>query len=232
VSEGRSASARDPAAAPTPAESAARAVYVDLDDVLAHSIEGLVGLLGRHHGRRVDVEEVAHFDLGRSFSLDDAALERFFDRAHSAAELAALAPVADASRTLHAWRASGWRVHVVTGRPPTCAEASRAWLATHDMAHDALHFVDKYGRPAEPVDGVPFEPLESVLEMSFAWAVEDSLEMALRLAGEAEMRVALVDRPWNRALPDLPDPVARRIVRCHDWTEIDRALTSDGDPPS
>ncbi len=202
------------------------AVYVDLDDVLAHSIEGLIDLLGREHGRRVDVEEVAHFDLGRSFALDEAQLARFFERAHSPEEISALAPRAGARRTLRRWRARGLRVHVVTGRPPVCAEASREWLVMHDMPHDALHFVDKYGRPAETVAGVPYEPVERVLEMSFGWAVEDSLDMALRLAGEAGLHVALVDRPWNRRLPDVPEAVARRIVRCHDWGEIERAMSS------
>lgn len=203
----------------------ARAIYVDLDDVLAHSIEGLIDLLGRDHGRRVDVEDVAHFDLGRSFSLDEAELSRFFDRAHSPDELVALAPREGASRTLRGWRAAGWRVHVVTGRPPVCAEASRDWLARHDIPHDGLHFVDKYGRDFETVPGVPFEPVEAVLEMSFTWAVEDSLDMALRLATQAEMHVALVDRPWNRSVPDLPRAAARRIVRCHDWDEIEHALS-------
>ncbi|MDH4017365.1 MAG: hypothetical protein OEV20_08500, partial [Actinomycetota bacterium] len=81
------------------------------------------------------------------------------------------------------------------------------------------------GRDFETVPGVPFEPVEAVLEMSFTWAVEDSLDMALRLATQAEMHVALVDRPWNRSVPDLPRAAARRIVRCHDWDEIEHALS-------
>ncbi len=205
--------------------SAADAVYVDLDDVLSHTIEGLIDLLGRAHGRRVDVEDVAHFDLGRSFALEGVELERFFERAHSPEELGALAPRAGARAALAGWRSRGWRVHIVTGRPPVCAEASKAWLDAHQMAHDGLHFVDKYGRPTEVVAGVPYEPVERMLEMPFGFAVEDSLEMALRLASEAGWHVALVDRPWNRALPELPADVARRIVRCHDWHEIDRAMT-------
>jgi len=208
--------------------SPGQAVYVDLDDVLAHSIEGLIDLLGREHGRRVEVEDVAHFDLGRSFSLDAAELDRFFARAHSREEIAALAPRDGARRVLQGWRSRGLRIHVVTGRPPVCAEASRAWLAAHDMPHDALHFVDKYGRPAERVSDVPYEPVERMLGMSFGWAVEDSLEMALRLACEAGLRVALVDRPWNRTLPDLPAEVARRIVRCLHWGEIERLVAEDG----
>ena len=33
-------------------------VYVDIDDVLAHTIESLIDLLAEMHGRRVEVEDV------------------------------------------------------------------------------------------------------------------------------------------------------------------------------
>lgn len=195
-------------------------LWVDLDDVLAHTIEGLVELLQRDHDRRVDVEDVLDFDLADSFGFDAAELSRFFDRAHSHEELHALAPVAGAGDVLRGWHALGFEVHVVTGRPPICAAASKGWLEAHDMSHHDVHFVDKYGRPAELVDGVPFVPVERMLERAFTWAVEDSLEMAIRLARDACVPVALVDRPWNRAVPELPAEVARRIVRCHDWQQV------------
>jgi hypothetical protein len=201
-------------------------IWVDLDDVLSHTIEGHVELLARRHGRRVAVEEVHDFDLSRSFGLDPDELARFFDAAHAPDELAGLAPREGAAATLRAWRATGLRVHVVTGRPPVCAEASLAWLDAHEMQHDAIHFVDKYGRPAEIVEGVPFESVEAVLDMGFTWAVEDSLETALRLAAHPAMIVALVDRPWNRVLPPLPTDVARRIVRCRDWRDVERAFAA------
>lgn len=63
-----------------------------------------------------------------------------------------------------------------------------------------------------------------MLALGFDFAVEDSLEMAVRLAAEAEIQVALVDRPWNRAVPALPPGVAERIVRCRDWDDVGRAV--------
>lgn len=201
-----------------------RSIWIDLDDVLSHTIEGLIELLRRDHGRCVGVEEVVHFDLARSFALDEPALTRFFDRAHAPEALSSLAPRTGAARALRRLRAGGWRVHVVTGRPPITAEASRAWLAEHGMEHDALHFVDKYGRAAAAVDGVPFEPVEAMLARGFDLAVEDSPETAIRLAAEAEVAVALVDRPWNHDLPAMPAEVAARIVRCHDWSDVERVI--------
>ena len=208
-----------------------RSDWVDLDDVLAQTIEGLVDLLARHNGRRVEVESVADFDLSRSFGLDRNDLERFFDHAHSDEELRALEPVVGAAPALRSWRDRGFEVHVVTGRPPICAEASRCWLETHGMAHDAIHFVDKYGRAAEVVESVPFIQVDEMLERAFTWAVEDSLDMATRLARDAEVPVALIDRPWNRLLPgpaELPEAARRRIVRCHTWAQVESVTSLAG----
>jgi uncharacterized HAD superfamily protein len=63
-----------------------------------------------------------------------------------------------------------------------------------------------------------------MLAMGFDFAIEDSLEMATQLAGDAGVVVALIDRPWNRAVQDLPAETADRIVRCHDWLDVERAL--------
>ena len=55
--------------------------YVDIDDVLARTIESLIDLLDETHGRRVDVEAVEHFDLEKSFDLGAAEIFAFMERA-------------------------------------------------------------------------------------------------------------------------------------------------------
>jgi hypothetical protein len=61
--------------------SGLRHVYVDIDDVLSYTIESLVALLEIETGRRVEVEDVRHFDLSRSFDLGPDQLESFMARA-------------------------------------------------------------------------------------------------------------------------------------------------------
>ena len=195
-------------------------IYVDLDDVLSHTIEQLSRLLEREFGRRVEPEAVAHFDLARSFGLTPAELEAFFAAVHRPEALAALAPRAGAARALRAWTQRGYQVSVVTGRPPSTATDSQAWLARHGIPHAHFACVDKYGRadPREPA--APALRLADLARFGFALAVEDSLEVAAHLAETCGVPVVLLDRPWNRDVSQVAPAAARRMVRCHDWREI------------
>lgn len=200
--------------------ASAGTIYVDFDDVLSHTIEPLVELLERRFGRRVPVAEVEDFDLGRAFGLGPSQLEEFMRLAHRPEQLAALEPKPGAATTLAGWAARGWRVCVVTGRPSATAAASRSWLQRHGMAHDRLACVDKYGRPEPETSDEPRLALSALAEFSFALAVEDSAELAVHLAEEYDVPVALIDRPWNRRLPASSAAAARRIVRCESWAEV------------
>jgi uncharacterized HAD superfamily protein len=77
--------------------------------------------------------------------------------------------------------------------------------------------VDKYGRFAP--DGSQCISLEGLMKHSFSWAVEDSPIMAMYLASQMKIPVALLDRPWNRK-----DTNHELVSRHHNWTEIARAL--------
>ncbi len=45
-----------------------RAICVDVDDVLAQTVQTLLGLLEERFGRRLSLDQVTSFDLGVSFS--------------------------------------------------------------------------------------------------------------------------------------------------------------------
>jgi uncharacterized HAD superfamily protein len=195
-------------------------IYVDLDDVLSHTIEQLSQLLEREFGRRVEPEAVMHFDLSRSFGLSPAELEAFFAAVHRPEALAALAPRAGAARALRAWTQRGYEVSVVSGRPPSTAADSRAWLDRHGIPHAHFACVDKYGR-ADPGAGTPEAlRLADLTLFGFALAVEDSLEVASHLALACRVPVVLMDRPWNRDVSGVDPAAAACMVRCRDWLEI------------
>ena len=195
-------------------------IYVDLDDVLSHTIEQLAALLERDFGRRVEPEAVVHFDLSRSFGLTPAELEAFFAAVHSPEMLAALAPKAGAARALRAWTQRGYEVSVLTGRPPATAACSRAWLERHGIPHTHFACVDKYGRSDSRGAEAPALRLEDLAQFGFALAIEDSLEVATHLALTCDVPVVLLDRPWNRDVSRLAPAAAARMVRCADWREI------------
>ena len=200
--------------------SGPQAIYVDIDDVLSHTIESLIDLLDRVHGRRVAVDEVAEFDLQESFDLDASEIVRFMDHAHADEVIESILPVEGGAAVLGDWRAAGYDVNLVTGRPPSTRDSSARWLERHGFPHSDLHFLDKYGRPGWNDSGLPALHPDELAQFGFVLAVEDSLSMAARLVNELGIEVALVDRPWNRDVSGVDGGVLRRITRCVGWGEI------------
>ena len=197
---------------------------MDIDDVLSRTVESLIELLERLHARRVDLEEVRHFDLGRSFELQSHEIDSLMDHAHSDAAIESIRPAEGASEVLDLWSEAGDRVSLVTGRPPTTHEASRRWLETHGLRHDSLHHLDKWNRPGWNREGLPALRYAEIGEFGFEFAVEDSLETAVRLIDEFEVPVALMDRPWNREIAMLPRKTRSRLVRCFGWQDVRKAF--------
>ena len=195
-------------------------IYVDLDDVLAQTIHVLVALLERHFARRVEIEDVVHFDLGRSFGLAPDELAEFMRLVHQPHVLANLEPSPGAAPALASWIERGYTVAVMTGRPPSAAPASRRWLREHRIPHTSFACIDKYARPDWAGPPGRALPLDVLSGLGFALAVEDSLEMAELLAERCGVPVALMDRPWNRDLSGLGPAARAGIVRCHGWVEL------------
>jgi uncharacterized HAD superfamily protein len=200
--------------------TAERKIYVDLDDVLSQTGQTFLDVLEEDFGRRVEFESIVDFDLGHSFEMDAEELERFMHHAHAPEILARMVPIPGAVEVLAAWRAAGYRVEVVTGRPPSAFRASREWLERHRFPHDALRFVDKYGRGGvDPETGVEATPIADLARDGYCLAIEDAAHVGRYLAGELGIPVILLERPWNRG-ESLGVVNGTRMVRCRDWTEI------------
>jgi uncharacterized HAD superfamily protein len=199
-------------------------VYVDIDDVLSATIECLVELLHRIHDRRVAVEDVCHFDLEKSFELDRDEIAAFMDHAHRDEIIESIEPTEGAADVLGEWAGAGHEVRLVTGRPPSTYHASRRWLARHAIPHDDLHHLDKWGRPRWNPKGLPALRFEDLPALDLSFAVEDSLETAVRLVEQLDIPVALMDRPWNRDLSGVPARTRAALVRCRDWDAVAKAF--------
>ena len=215
--------------------SEGRAIYVDLDDVLGETARMFLELLAEDWGREVRFETITDFDLSVSFALSQEELGRFMDLAHCPDRLQSIAPIAGAVEAVGSWREAGYDVRVVTGRPLSSAEASRRWLERHGLPHETLAFVDKYSRllPWSAAQAsVEVLDLDDLAAAGFEFAVEDSLHFAEVLAGELELPVALLDRPWNRRIEEVDPAAADRIVRCRDWEEIVARFPSAARPES
>jgi 5'(3')-deoxyribonucleotidase len=195
-----------------------RRIYLDLDDVLAETTERIVARLNELFERQVRFEDLSGFDLGDAFRLDPNERARAMHSVHEVDFLDSLAVAHDALPLLRSWAGRGFHLAVITGRPPATRGVSQRWLERCGVPHHSLHTVDKYGRYAgEPADAT----LDELRALPFALAIEDSLEMASFLVGHGTQRVLLMDRPWNRSLPDAL-AASGRIERVRDWSEVAR----------
>ncbi len=194
------------------------AIYVDIDDVLAETGRMFLEVLAERFGRRVRFEDLTSYHLGETLGLDGPELATFLEAAHEPEALAAVEPMAGGIEVLQGWLDRGYRVLVVTGRPPDTREATLGWLERHRIPFTEFHFLDKYSRYYDGAHGTPEDclALDDLPAFELCLAIEDFPEISLHLAGELEVPVALFDRPWNRTLAAAGTP----IVRCGSWREI------------
>ncbi len=195
-------------------------IYVDIDDCLGQTARMFAKVFEQEHGRRVDLEEIESFDLGVSLGLSPESLDDFMKSVHRPEVLAEIQPMTGAVETLAAWVDRGYEVAVVTGRPPGTEEVSRQWLTERGVPHHSLTFLDKYSWSEDLFSGSRAISMEELSRRSFSLVVEDSAEVARRLASVLDAPVALLDRPWNRSSPRPEDELKGRIFRCRDWQDI------------
>ncbi|HEX7227562.1 MAG TPA: HAD family hydrolase [Candidatus Binatia bacterium] len=194
-----------------------RTVYVDMDDVLCQTAQHFLTILERNFGKRFSFEQLTDFDVGEACEITAGEREELYRIVHQGEELLNIPPIPGAIDVLEQWSAAGYKVAIVTGRPPDTYEPSVQWLKKHRVPHDGILIVDKYGRFVP--DGSRCISLEALMNHSFCWAVEDSPTMAMYLASQMKIPVALLDRPWNRK-----DTNHDLVSRHCDWIEIARAL--------
>ena len=187
-------------------------LYIDIDDVLAETTRALAKAARTRFGKDILFENMTTFDLRISLQLQEDEYESFMLEVHKPEFLKALAPTADAPDVLDAWKKSGARIELVTGRPPSSQQATIDWLEDQSMAYDSLEFIDKYRR----YPGESTTQLSDLAGRNYRFAIEDSPSVATYLAENTSSRVLLYDRPWNQSGPSEDEP----IKRVHNWREI------------
>jgi uncharacterized HAD superfamily protein len=192
-------------------------IYVDMDDVLCETAQALLAIAAREFGKTIPYDQLNTFEVGEACGLEAREIEKLFQLAHHPEEMLAMTPIGEAVGILKRWTAAGHEIAIVTGRPPSTYDVSRAWLTRHDVPHHDFVMVDKYGRFT--TENTIAITLPELAERRFSFAVEDSPTMAKFLATEMKVPVALLDRPWNQ-MEDHP-----LITRLSDWSEIAASTT-------
>ena len=193
-----------------------KTIYVDFDDVLCHTARHFLLIVEREFGKKIGYQQLTNFDVGHSCGLTADERDELYRIVHRPDELLRMTPVTEAKDVLRQWETQGFEIAIVTGRPPDSTEVSLEWLAKHQISHSSFTVVDKYSRFA--ILNTNAISLTELSKRRFCLAVEDSLPMAHFLAGEMNVPVALIDRPWNRS-----DVEHSRIGRYGDWLAISAA---------
>ena len=195
-------------------------IYVDFDDCLCETGRYFPGLAAKLFGKDIPYEAIRHFDLQKSFSLTEDQYVRMMTEAHRPESLLSFEETEGASETINAWIDSGYGVSIITGRPASAYEPSRAWLDRHGLERARLYCLNKYGRDSF-LKGSDFNlELEDYYRMPFDYAVEDSTTAFQFFAHLPELRVLVYDRPWNQQCV-FP---GENYCRCFDWETIRRIV--------
>ena len=196
-----------------------KTIYVDLDDVLCQTARHFLVIVEREFNKRVSYEQLTNFDIGTSCGLRTEEREHLYRVVHEPDELIKIAPIEAAIAALRQWVEAGFEIAIVTGGPPDSYEPSLAWLSQHRVPHNSFSMVNKYGRFM--TENTVAINLDELATRNYCWAVEDSLPMAQYLAGQMNLRVALIDCPWNRSAQQHAN-----VSRYADWPTIGQSMPS------
>ena len=195
-------------------------IYIDFDDCLCETARYFSGLLAELFDKSVPYEKIRYFDLKRSFELDDEQYELLMNEGHRPEVLLSYEETPGAIAVVNGWIDEGHDVSIITGRPNSTFEPSRAWLDRHGLDRVRLYCLNKYGRDAFIKDSEFGLEIEDFRKMPFDFAVEDSPSAFPFFDHLPGLRVMVYDRPWNREC-EFP---GTNFTRCHDWEAIKELL--------
>ena len=191
-------------------------IYVDFDDCLCETAKYFSMLVKKLFGKDIPYEAIRYFDLQKSFSLTDEEYEYMMIEGHKPEALLSYEETPGACDTVNHWTMFGHEVSVITGRPYSSYEASRAWLDQHGLEHISLYCLNKYGRDSFRKNSDFSLELEDYYKMHFDYAVEDSPSAFRFFNHLPALKVMVYDRPWNQEC-SLP---GEGYIRCSDWERI------------
>ncbi len=202
-------------------------IYIDFDDCLCETARAFSVLVENLFGKKVPYEDIRFFNLQDTFSLTDAEYEEMMIAGHTPESLLAYEETPGAVDTVNGWLDAGHDISVITGRPHSAFEASRQWLDEHGLERVKLYCLNKYGRDSFIKNSDFSLELEDYYRMHFDVAIEDSPHAFRFFDHLPELKVCVVDRPWNHET-ELP---GANYTRCFDWRTIRKLVAEIAENP-
>ena len=198
-------------------------IYVDFDDCLCETARYFSGLVKRMFNLEIPYDQIKYFNLQKSFSLTDEEYDKMMIYAHQPEVLLSYEETPGAIETINSWLDKGHDVKIITGRPSSAYDASRKWLNQHGLERVPLYCLNKYGRD-NFIKGSEFNlELEDYYKMHFDFAVEDSPHAFKFFDHLPELKVMVINRPWNQEC-EFPNS---NYKRCSDWKMINDLIVED-----
>ena len=198
-------------------------IYVDFDDCLCETARYFSGLVKRMFNLEIPYDQIKYFNLQKSFSLTDEEYDKMMIYAHQPEVLLSYEETPGAIETINSWLDKGHDVKIITGRPSSAYDASRKWLNQHGLERVPLYCLNKYVRD-NFIKGSEFNlELEDYYKMHFDFAVEDSPHAFKFFDHIPELKVMVINRPWNQEC-EFPNS---NYKRCSDWKMINDLIVED-----
>ena len=191
-------------------------IYVDFDDCLSETAKYFSNLVKDLFSLDVPYEDIRYFNLQKSFNLSEEEYDQMMLEAHKPEALLSYEETPGAREVVNGWIDQGHEVSIITGRPSSSFDASRQWLDQHGFERVTLYTLNKYGRDNFIKNSEFGLELEDYYKMHFDIAVEDSPHAFKFFEHLPDLKVLVIDRPWNQEC-EFPGANYTRVT---DWKTI------------
>jgi len=186
-------------------------IAIDLDDVLANSLDSFMEFYNKNYGGELKREDFTAFTLneimGTPVEEERNILEDYDDRGY----YENIEPTSGAKEAVLELGKKNELV-IVTSRPQKKEEQTRRWLKKHMPEFSEVYFIRReYGGESKTKG-------EVCKELGVEVLIEDNLGYAKSCVSEG-VKVLLFDYPWNQE-KNLPE----NMIRVKSWEEILKVL--------
>ncbi len=177
-------------------------IAVDLDGVLAETMEAWCKRAGQILGKRLTLEDLDSWASWRKFGITK---DQFFALLNGVWDTWQDIPPTEPSLSAKVARIEDLgSLDIVTGRSRSTVESAKLWLADHKIPYQRF---------------VRVEGWRDKVFLNYDVYIDDAPELMPLISRNPLMRGILYERPWNRDVGDLP-----RVFKVDKWAQIPKVL--------
>lgn len=186
-------------------------IAIDLDDVLANTLEVFIKFHNQNFGTNLkfkDFKSYALHDIIGISEKDEAKRLELFDNSEFFDEIK---PIKDAQQAISALSKKN-KITVITARTLHVADKTKKWLSKYFPEINQIFFI------SSNYYGYLKTKAEVCKEIGAGIIIEDKEKFVIECAREG-IKVLLFDYPWNSSIKG-----SRQIIRVKSWKEVIRNI--------